>query len=65
MNGVLHVRYAYKGFDVPLASLGVHTPTDENRLKQAGADQDAIGACRRHLAVQDEGLHLIGDLVAR
>ncbi len=34
-EGVLHVRYAYKGFDVPLARLGVKTPADERGLKQA------------------------------
>ena len=35
MNGVLHVRYAYKGFDVPLAQLGLRPAIDERGIKQA------------------------------
>ena len=41
-QGVLHVRYVHKGFDVPLSRLGVAPATDERRIKQALA---------RHLAV--------------
>lgn len=40
--GVLHVRYAYKGFDVPFERLGVAPSYDERRIKQALA---------RHLVV--------------
>lgn len=35
MNGLLQVRYAYKGFDVPLERLGVKDAADERRIKQA------------------------------
>ncbi len=34
-NGVLHVRYVNRGFDVPLTRLGVRQVADENRLKAA------------------------------
>ena len=35
MTGLLQVRYAYKGFDVPLDRLGVKDAADEHRIKQA------------------------------
>lgn len=37
MNGLLQVRYAFKGFDVPLERLGVNDPAvaDERKVKQA------------------------------
>lgn len=35
MTGLLQVRYAYKGFDVPLDRLGVKDVADEHRVKQA------------------------------
>ncbi len=35
MTGLLQVRYAYKGFDVPLERLGVRDAADERRIKQA------------------------------
>lgn len=35
MNGLLQVRYAYKGFDVPLEILGIKDLADERRIKQA------------------------------
>ena len=41
-SALLQVRYAHKGFDVPLERLGVCLPVDERKLKQALA---------RHLVV--------------
>ncbi len=35
MNGVLHVRYVNRGFDVPLSRLGVRPAADEHKIKQA------------------------------
>ena len=34
-EGVLHVEYAYRGFDVPLDRLGVGPAADDRRIKQA------------------------------
>ena len=44
MTGVLQVRYAYKGFDVPLEQLGVREKdaADERRIKQALARYLAV-----------------------
>ena len=44
MTGVLQVRYAYKGFDVPLERLGVRErdAADERRIKQALARYLAV-----------------------
>lgn len=35
MTRLLQVRFAFKGFDVPLESLGVKDAADERRIKQA------------------------------
>jgi hypothetical protein len=48
MTGLLQVRYAYKGFDVPLERLGVKDAADERRIKQALA---------RHLTVPMDWLN--------
>ncbi len=46
-QNVLHVRYAFKGFDLPLERLGLKTSASEERIKQALA---------RHLTVPREWL---------
>lgn len=37
-DGVLHVRFVHKGFDVPLNRLGVRPAAEESRIKQALAN---------------------------
>lgn len=62
-SGVLHVRYLYKGFDVPLDRLGVWPAAEESRIKQALAKHLIVPAA--WLDAYTVQRHLDGDVTLK